>query len=189
MGKRSKNFATVIYPDSAPDDWQNRLADTHCRILISPLHDQDINPDGEVKKPHYHVLFMSDSLKTEQQIREIFSSVGGVGLEIVQSSRGYARYLCHLDNPEKHQYNQKEVLSLNGADYSGIVLLSVDDDLAIDQMCDWIHNTDCSFFYQLCDYARSNEPTWNRVLRCSGAVYMREYIKSFAYHKKIGFID
>ena len=98
---RTRNFATVVYPESAPDNWQEILSEQFVPAFISPLHDNDLNPTGEVKKPHYHVMIMFDSVKTREQAQDIFNLIGGVGCEIVQSLRGYARYLCHLDNPDK----------------------------------------------------------------------------------------
>lgn len=100
---RTRSYACVLYPESAPENWRDILSDFHIPCLISPLHDKDVNPTGEKKKAHYHVLLLFDSVKSETQAREIFEAFGGVGCEKVNSVRGYARYLCHLDNPEKVQ--------------------------------------------------------------------------------------
>ena len=132
--KRCRNFATVVYPDSAPDDWLGILKDTKIPAFVSPLHDQDVNPFGELKKPHWHVLLCFDGVKTVEQAEDVFRSIGGVGCEIVQSIRGYARYLCHLDNPEKYQYNTCEVKSLSGADYPSVIELAIDKYKAIAEM-------------------------------------------------------
>lgn len=114
---RTRNFACVVYPDSAPNDWLDRLRSECVPAFVSPIHDKDINPDGTIKKPHYHVLVMFDGVKTQTQWEEFRNQFGGVGSEIVQSTRGYARYLCHLDNPEKVRYNVDDVISIGGADY------------------------------------------------------------------------
>lgn len=107
---RTRNFATVVYPESAPADWMDRLNDYHVAALVSPLHDRDTNPSGEPKKPHYHVMLIFEGPKEfETQVKPIFDDIGGVGREMVNSARGYARYLCHLDNPEKAQYDPAEV--------------------------------------------------------------------------------
>ena len=99
---RTRNFATVVYPESAPADWMERLDQHHIAALVSPLHDKDKNPSGEPKKAHYHVLLMFESpADYESKVAPIFAEIGGVGRETVGSARGYARYLCHLDNPEK----------------------------------------------------------------------------------------
>ena len=100
---RRRVFATVVYPESSPDNWRQIIDDYHVPVLISPLHDKDINNgSGDLKKPHYHVMFMFDGKKSDDQWNDIKSSFGGVGTERIESTRGYARYLCHLDNPEKY---------------------------------------------------------------------------------------
>ena len=48
--------------------------------------------------------------------------------------RAYARYLCHLDNPEKAQYEVAEGESLGGADYLGTIKCAADTDTALGEM-------------------------------------------------------
>ena len=93
---RTRNFATVVYPESAPQDWLEKLAEAKIEALVSPLHDKDKNPDGEPKKAHYHVILMFETVKTTEQVKEITEKIGGVGVEKINSLRGYARYLIHL---------------------------------------------------------------------------------------------
>ena len=49
---RTRNFATIVYPESAPENWKSILENEIVPALISPLHDKDINADGEKKKAH-----------------------------------------------------------------------------------------------------------------------------------------
>lgn len=175
---RTRNFATVVYPESAPDNWQDILSEQFVPAFISPLHEKDVNPTGEVKKPHYHVMIMFDSVKTREQAQDIFNLVGGVGCEIVQSLRGYARYLCHLDNPEKAQYQTENVRCLCGADYVGVIGLALDKYKAISEMTDWCEENGIVAFSDLFIYARTERYDWFRVLCDNGAVIMREYLKS-----------
>ena len=94
---RVRNFATVVYPESAPKDWQDILS-SHCvPAFTSPLHDKATNPTGEPKKPHYHVVLMFEGKQSIEQFQEIFNTIGGDGCEVVKSLRSYARYLGHLD--------------------------------------------------------------------------------------------
>jgi len=180
---RVRNFATVVYPDSAPADWQDILA-RHCiPAFISPLHDKDVNPTGEPKKPHYHVLLMFDGKKSDDQVKEVFDSIGGVGLEKVKSLRGYARYLCHLDNPEKAQYEPSDVRSI-AADYIGTIGLAIDKYIALGEMQDFCEEYNVVSFYALCKYARNHRPDWHRILCDSGSVYMREYLQSRKWSKE-----
>lgn len=174
---RTRNFATVVYPESAPEDWKEILF-THCvPAFISPLHDKDINPTGEPKKPHYHVMLMFEGKKSVAQVEEIFSSINGVGCEVVKSVRGYARYLCHLDNPEKYQYDTSEVTCL-ASDYLGTIGLAIDKYHAIGEMQDFCDRYNVVSFYALATYARAHRSDWHRILCDCGSVFMREYLQS-----------
>lgn len=174
---RTRNFATVVYPESAPEDWQDILA-RHCvPAFISPLHDKDVNPTGEPKKPHYHVVLMFEGKKSPSQVKEVFDTINGVGCEVVKSLRGYARYLCHLDNPEKAQYEPSEVRCI-ASDYFGTIGLAIDKYVALGEMQDFCEQYNVVSFYLLSKYARANRPDWHRILCDCGSVYMREYLKS-----------
>lgn len=174
---RTRNFATVVYPESAPEDWKEILF-SHCvPAFISPLHDKDVNPTGEPKKPHYHVMLMFEGKKSVAQVEEIFSTIKGVGCEVVKSVRGYARYLCHLDNPEKHQYDTSEVTCL-ASDYLGTIGLAIDKYHAIGEMQDFCDRYNVVSFYALATYARAHRSDWHRILCDCGSVFMREYLQS-----------
>lgn len=124
---RQRNFATIVYEESALQNWLDILKDSHLRILVSPLHDKDINKDGTPKKPHWHVLVMYDGKQSEIKVRLFFTSFGGVGLEKVQSAKGYARYLCHLDEKDKQKYDTSEVKEFGGICYNDFIKSEKDE--------------------------------------------------------------
>lgn len=175
---RTRNYATVVYPESAPEHWQNTLAEQCIPAFISPLHDQDLNPTGEEKKPHYHVMIMFESVKTREQAVEIFELIGGVGCEVVNSIRGYARYLCHLDNPDKAQYSVDDVRALAGADYISIIGLAIDKYKTLGEILDFIEAEDINNIGDLIMYSRQERFDWFRVLCDSGIYILKEYMKS-----------
>ena len=175
---RTRNYACVVYPESAPDNWQEILSDQFIPAFISPLHNKDINPTGEVKKEHYHVMLMFDSVKTSEQAKVIFELIGGVGCEVVNSTRGYARYLCHLDNPEKAQYNIEDVRCLCGSDYPNIISLVTDKYKAIGEMIDFCQANNIFSYASLLEYCRMERFDWFRVLCDNGTVVIKEYLKS-----------
>lgn len=181
MGARFRNFATVVYPESAPPDWLNILSMQLIPVLVSPLHDKDINPDGEVKKPHYHVLYMFEGAKSIEQVRVLIDELHGVGCETVNSIRGYARYLCHLDNPEKFQYNSADVKSFAGADFYNLISLVTDKYKAIAEIIDYCTDNQIISYADLLIYARVMRPDWFRVLCDSGTYVIKEYLKSYAW--------
>ena len=181
---RVRTYATVVYPDSAPDGWKDNLNCIPC--FISPLHDKDINPTGEQKKPHWHVLFAFENKKSDAQIMDIINKIGGVGCESVISLRGYARYLCHLDNPEKAQYEKSDVISLGGVSYLEIINIASDKGAAISEMEVFCEYYDVVSFYALSKYARKNRPDWHRILMDCGAFYMDKFLKSRKWSNDTG---
>ena len=175
---RYRNFATVVYPESAPENWLEILAEQFVPAFVSPLLDLDVNPTGEVKKAHYHVIVMFDGKKSKEQAKEVFDAISGVGCEVVKSIRGYARYLCHLDNPEKTQYSIEDVKSLCGADYSHTIGLAIDKYKAIGEMIDYCCEANIISYSDLLEYARSERFDWFRILCDCGTLVMKEYLKS-----------
>lgn len=182
---RGRNFATIVYPDSAPENWQEILAGLFVPAFISPLHDKDLNPTGEPKKPHWHVMLMFEGKKSDEQVREMFAQIGGVGLDKVNSIRGYARYLCHMDNPEKAQYAPEEVRALCGADYTGIIGLVTDKYKAIGEMIDFCEDNGIISYSELLKYCRMERYDWFRVLCDNGTLVMKEFLKSKAWTESL----
>lgn len=178
VSARYRNFATVVYPDSAPAEWQEALSEAHIPAFISPLHDRDVNPNGEAKKAHYHVMVMFEGKKSIEQVREIFDTIGGVGVEVINTLRGYARYLCHLDNPEKARYEPERVTSLCGADYASCIGLPTDKYKCISEIIEFCKDNEIFSFCDLMDYCRAERFDWFRVLCDSGAYVVKEYLKS-----------
>lgn len=175
---RSLCWATVVYQESAIDNWQDVVRENKVPFFISPLHDQDTNGTGEEpKKAHWHILFMFSSKKSREQFQDMASSFGGVGSERVRDRRAYARYLCHLDNPEKAQYNPEDVVSYI-SDYIEVIGLPSDKYEVLQEVLDFIEQHNIRSYSTLVLYARHKNPRWFRVLCDSSTLLLTEYIKS-----------
>lgn len=112
---KKRNWAFVLYPESAPKDWREQLAKSGIQCAVSPLHDKDLNPTGEPKKPHYHVILCYSGPTSYNVVKRLTN--GQLGQTIPQpleQVRGYYRYLTHEDNPEKAQYSKTEIQTING---------------------------------------------------------------------------
>lgn len=120
--KRARHWTFIVYPDSVVNpNWKEIIKATHIKLAISPLHDKDLNPTGDEKKPHWHVMVEYDSLKSYEQVKEGARDLLGNGCtipQIVQSPVGLIRYFIHKDNPEKYQYEWKDIIVYNGFDLS-----------------------------------------------------------------------
>lgn len=176
--QRTRNWAFVIYPDdSAPDNWLEILKSLKTKGFVSPLH-TDLNPDHTEKKPHRHVLLMFEGKKSFNQVNEICQSLKAPHPQYVQSKVGMARYLCHLDNPEKKQYLPEEVINLAGADYMETIATASDLDKTISEMEQWCDDNGIFSYAGLSRYARLHRPDWTRALRYRCTVHMKAYLQS-----------
>lgn len=185
---RKRNFCFVVAKESAPDDWREILSAEHVPAFISPLHDSDTNATGEAKFAHWHVMLMFKGKKSIEQVKEIAHKVGAVNdyVQICQDVRGYSRYLCHLDNPEKAQYSTADVTAMGGADYLSVIGSAADTDTALGEMMDWCIEQGCYSFYRLSIYARSNRPDWFRVITSSRTVFLTSWLKSMQWEVSQG---
>lgn len=177
---RSKSFATLIYPESAPQNWRELLSSSHISAICSPLHDKDFLEDGSPKKAHFHVLLLYPSQKSTQQAKNDIESFGGVGCEKVKNATGYARYLIHADNPEKAQYLPSEVQCFNGANFEKYLVAQVDRLAVMREMVAFVRENGLVCFADLVDYAEKEKPEWFKVLADS-RTFLLDYMKSYAW--------
>ena len=112
---QARNWAFVCYPESAPENWRDILQATGLEFAISPLHDKDLDPTEEEKKSHWHIIAVWQSGSTKgRSVKRITDSINAPMPIPLSSVKGYYRYLTHKDNPDKHQYSESDITTLNG---------------------------------------------------------------------------
>lgn len=121
---KKRNWAFVLYPESAPEDWRELLQQTGLQCAVSPLHDRDENADGTKKKPHYHVILAYSGPTSYNVVKRLTDSLNQPIPQALEQIRGYYRYLTHKDNPDKFQYAETEITFINGFDIQDFVELS-----------------------------------------------------------------
>lgn len=118
---KGRNWAFVVYPESLPVNWQDIILETGLPMAFSPLHDKDLNPTGEVKKPHYHVICYYENTTTQKNVKEnVTDRLNGTIPIKLESMVGMYRYHLHLDNPEKYQYDDRNRMFFNGFDVNKV---------------------------------------------------------------------
>ncbi|MGK0563030.1 replication protein, partial [Enterococcus faecalis] len=123
--KRGRNWAIVVYPESLPENWKEiRKSEP---VAISPLHDKDVTAEGELKKPHYHLVLSYNGNKSFEQIDEIARLLHAPLPERINSLTGSVRYLTHMDDPNKYQYDSSDIQVFGGFDLESILSLSTGD--------------------------------------------------------------
>lgn len=180
---RCRNWTIVVYPDSAPDDWIDIIQSYHIEWIKSPLHDKDITGNGEFKKSHWHVLLMFGSVKSYEQVLEITQKLGCPIPQRVHNSKALVRYMLHLDDADKHQYDLKDLETYGGVDVAEMLRPSNSERYTlIKEMIDYIKDFDIIEFQDLLDYAcveRFND--WFPLLCDNSAYVITQYIKSQRY--------
>lgn len=129
-------WTALMYQESAPDGWMEKLSNLLVEALISPLHDQDVwtvedeventsHKAGEPKKAHWHIVVSYKNPTTYEIAKEVFDEIGAVmppePKAKVKDFKQMARYLCHLDQPSKHRYDTADVKSFGAIDYQALV--------------------------------------------------------------------
>lgn len=183
---RTRNWAFILYPESAPEDWESRLEDLHIKWVRSPLHDQDQQEDGTPKKPHYHITLLYDGNKSYEQIKEITDSLGQPIPQKVQNIRGQIRYSAHLDSPDKAQYSPEEIIG-HGVDIKQYLRAeSTDRYQILKEMTEYIREHDIIEYCDLVDVALSEHfDDWFPLLADTNCMYISSYISSRRNSKRL----
>ena len=156
---KKRYWAFVLYPESAPENWQELLQQTGLSCCVSPLHDKDIDEGTrKQKKPHYHIILCYSGPTTENVVKRITDSLNCPKPIALEQVRGYFRYLTHKDNPEKAQYNDKDITTINDFDIDNYNDLSVSQINAIKvELFKLIDNLHIVEYCTLIDYLRVSE--------------------------------
>lgn len=177
---RTRNWTIVLYPESAPENWRDILDELHIEWVESPLHDKDLNADGEPKKPHWHVLLMFGGVKSWEQVLEITGQLNAPIPQRCHNAKSMVRYMAHLDNPSKAQYSVSDIIGHGGVDLSEMLRPSSSERYTlIAEMTEFISDNDITEFKDLLDYARMYQfDTWFPLLCDNSAYVIGQYIKS-----------
>lgn len=182
---RFRNWSFIVYPESAPDNWRELLDEQHIEWVESPLHDRDLNADGEPKKPHWHVLVMFEGKKGYEQILELTTGVKGTVPQKVQSAKGLVRYMAHLDNPQKVQYDRSLIVGHGGADVAELLKPTASARyVLLKEISDFIQENEVYEFEELWYYAMNNRfDDWFPLLCDSSTIALTALLKSRRYRR------
>lgn len=177
---RTRNWTFIVYPDSAPENWREIIDSIHVPWVESPLHDKDTNPDGTIKKAHWHILVMFDSNKSYEQIRRITLKIKAPNPQKVANAKGMVRYFAHIDNPNKYQYNKSDIIEHAGADVSRFLSSTTAERYQlIKEMMFYVKSQNITEISDLLDYAMSERfYDWFPLLTDNSAYIMESYIRS-----------
>lgn len=177
----------LIYPESCIPDWLESLKMHGLPIAVSPLHQYDLlNEEGEIKKPHYHVILCYPGPTTFNNVKTLtVDELQGTIPKAIDSVKGAYDYLTHKNDKDKFQYNEDEIQLYNGFDIFELVQLSEKDkaDLKIQVIRDIIIN-DFKEYSDIVNYYMTNNDYQLFNLVSNHTIFFNRYISSRRHSKE-----
>lgn len=188
-GQRTRNWAVIFYPEDLPENWTSLVDELLFKWIQSPLHDKDFNADSEPKKSHYHTLFMFENVKTLEQVETIFKGLFGesetgsiIGVPRPQMAGdrcSRVRYMAHMDNPDKAQYDVAEIVGHNGADPAEVLRYSATETREmIIAMEEYIEQNNIIEIAEFSKAIRYEHPEWHTIISTKMTMYFNAFIRS-----------
>lgn len=176
---KARHWAMVVYPESAPENWIDIINETHLQFAISPLHNKDTNPDGEIKKPHWHVILSWDGPQRLSAAKNIADKINAPIPVKLESVRGAYRYFTHMDNPEKYQYDEKDIKVFNGFDISNFIALTKEEKYkAIQDIKVLIHEKNITEYIDLLDILEMHDDFNLFKVACDNTILFNALLRS-----------
>lgn len=203
---KKRNWAFLIYPTkeelenlsskydgadgygTAPLNWREILKQTGLEYAISPLHDKDLLEDNSfrTKKPHYHIIVCYGNTTTYNNVLNLTKQFNSPVPQALEQVRGYYRYLTHKDNPDKYQYDEKDIVVGNGfniANYTELTKVEINHIKQQLQML--VRNEDILEYSELMDYLLDNEMLLEYDVASSNTHFLDKYITSRRHRRKV----
>lgn len=182
---KAKVWTFLIYEDSAPNNWREMLEELCIPCAVSPLHDKDVNPTGEQKKAHRHVILRWESATTYNNVLRITQEFNSPIPKKVESTVGMYRYLTHKDNPEKYQYNESDIILFGGFDLDMFDTMKTGErQRLLDDIEDLLESENINEYYQLVKYLRSHDMKKHLYIVRNNTIYLSSLIRSKRYSKE-----
>lgn len=125
------NIRVITITDNVPEHWDEliSIAKSSYSYYAYIYHDCDVDSDSSPIAKHLHLICFDKGGTTLKRHIERFSSVvPGNFIEKVRSPRAMVRYLIHLDQPTKFQYDRSLIVT-NSPDKVANFLSDFSDDV------------------------------------------------------------
>lgn len=113
---KCQKVSFLIYPDSVAEGWLDYLRSSNLKCAVSPLHSQDINDDGSLQKPHYHLVILYSQSVPWTTWEEIRANINAYQhFEKLRSSQDMINYLTHdsYTAQDKFKYSKDDIIWIN----------------------------------------------------------------------------
>ena len=177
--KRCRWWTIEVYPESAAENWQQLL--NGYKWAMSPLHDKDVNEDGTPKKPHWHLAVYFPNKAYFQEVVDLAFSLSKMKyVQPIKNIQGMLRYFAHLDNPEKFQYDPKQIKGFGGFDVVKYLTTPTDIDELMREIETFIRQNRVTEYADLVDISidlHDEHPEWHKCIT-THTIHFRAYVTS-----------
>jgi hypothetical protein len=142
MSKDKKSpISSRLFIASLKPVWDEKKVDNFIKSMTGTAevwvmtHDKDTNEDGEPIEPHTHFVIEYETPRKISTVANILDCADNF-IRKGESKKGSLRYLCHLDDADKFQYDPKDVKT-NTGDYNEQILAGM---LSDKQIADYIRD-------------------------------------------------
>lgn len=106
---KSREWEVVFYDDNEAhiEELKTLIKEKN---VVGAYHDRDLKEDGTPKKAHYHIYIKFENTSTLGSVEKLIPNHETNLIKAIKSFRGACRYLLHLDNPEKAQYDETSLV-------------------------------------------------------------------------------
>ena len=126
------------------------------------LHDKDIKEKtNELKKPHYHccIGYEDYGRYTIDKVREYFKPLN-THIKAITSFKKFIRYLIHLDDKSKYQYDLNDVITNNQDKYEKqLINKDVSIDSCVNGFIDEVMRMNINCDYDIICYFQAQNKT------------------------------
>lgn len=179
MENKSRSWSFIIYEDSLPKDYKEIITQWFLPVCISPRHDKDIKQDGELKKPHYHVLLCFGNTTTYKRALSYAEQLGANIVKPISSIKGAYEYWTHKNNPEKAQYNEEDMQFFGGFSKESEIGKTTEEVAEIiNAIVDIINMKNLKELKEIYDYCNKMGLIEYRNTIQKHTLFIKEYIKS-----------
>lgn len=158
--KRGRIWQIVFYPESCPENYEDIIYNWHIPACLSPLHDPRNNKKGigETEgKLHYHLNIFFDGNKSYEQVLTLAEQLNTKRIIRVENGRAMTRYLIHLDDPDKEQFNLESIKAFAGVEYIDYLLTSSREIDIVKDLEDFIYSHHVTNFAVLIALLKQSE--------------------------------
>lgn len=170
---RNRRHAILLYPDCPAHVSALELIEKtydHCYIL----HDKDLNEDGSIKKPHWHVvLYCKHAIWNTALAKDLDLTLNYI--QEIRNADLMLEYLIHANEEDKHQYSLDEVKGtafLKQQLKKNLEVDTLSEGDKVIELIDFIENADKEISVSSFSRACAIMGRWD-VFRRSGAIFLK----------------